>query len=544
MSVKRKRRSEQQIYGRNDMVNIEPNKKIYGSLGKTEKWFLNTVEGNPVTMANSREGSFEKEVTEFDLYGRSKQETTTGANLAKPKLQSGLRSGITVTKYDDGSYNFKGTCTDNIYAEVCVIDVEIGKTYYFSGGAKNGSSTTFQTYIISKDYSEVVSYNLVKKSFKANKESYYLNCAIYKGNTVDFTIKPMLNLGSEALPFEPYTGGKPSPSPEYPQEIVSVGGSGSIGVEITGKNLINADDYYSAYKQANGTYKSKTTILNNIRISLSEFVGKEITISVKLIVGVNTTVVFLMYVSSEQKKIIGSVIRTGLTGKSLLTVTPVSNTDYFVISYGDVMDDVTFSELQLESGSVATNYEPYKQPQSLKIVTPTGLPAIPVPSDTSGITYTDADGQAWISDEIDFSKGKYIQRVWKAEFDGSEDEKWLKGDANYISNECLPVVMNSRKGFCNQYIVGNNIRGIKIGDGTKALIVFDDFSDENALSNFKAHLASNPLSVMTYLDTPIETDLTEAQIQAYKSLTIFKPTTVVKNDSDSHMKLTYKAIGN
>lgn len=460
-------------------------------------------------------------------------------------------------------------------------------------------------------------------------------------------------------------------SAEMPLQDMVIYGK-SLQKTTTGKNLINADEYYSQFKQSDGTYKAKAVTLNDIRISLSEFVGKEITISVKLTVGANVSSVFLIYISSEQKKINGSVISSGLTGKSILTITPVSNTDYFVISFGSGNDDVIFSELQLELGSVATSYEPYtggkpspspeypqeivsvggslnetnktvavsaklmsdkviynfpdsskqytvilhgsnssvgvstkhvnarieykngskyilefennekvivttqknavglisnynngttifdyercgifegvlketdfepyKQPQSLQIATPTGLPAIQVPSDTSGITYTDADGQAWISDEIDFSKGKYIQRVWKAEFDGSEDEKWLKGDANYISNECLPVVMNSRKGFCNQYIVGNNIRGIKIGDGTKALIVFDDFSDENALSNFKAHLASNPLSVMTYLDTPIETDLTEAQIQAYKSLTTFKPTSIISNDAGAQMNVEY-----
>lgn len=33
----------------------------------------------------------------------------------------------------------------------------------------------------------------------------------------------MLNSGSAALPYEPYTGGAPSPSPDYPQEIVSAG---------------------------------------------------------------------------------------------------------------------------------------------------------------------------------------------------------------------------------------------------------------------------------------------------------------------------------
>lgn len=220
MSIKRKKQLGQQIYGRNDMVNIEPNKKIYGSLGKTEKWFLSTVEGNPVTMANSRNGSFEKEVTEFNLYGWSKQDGT--------------------------------------------------------------------------------------------------------------------------------------PSSDNPVEIESAGMRWSMG-----KNLVNADDYYSAYKQADGTYKSKTVTLNDIRISLSEFVGKEITISVKLTVGANASSVFLMYISSEQKKINGSVIRSGLTGKSILTITPVSNTDYFIISFGSGNDDVIFSELQLELGSVATSYEPY-----------------------------------------------------------------------------------------------------------------------------------------------------------------------------------------
>ena len=46
-------------------------------------------------------------------------------------------------------------------------------------------------------------------------------------------------------------------------------------------------------------------------------------------------------------------------------------------------------------------YEPYHTPQSTSISTPNGLPGIPVPSNTAGITYTDANGQAWIADDID-----------------------------------------------------------------------------------------------------------------------------------------------
>lgn len=489
--------------------------------------------GSPTTVTDSAEMPLQDMV----IYGKSKQKTTTGKNLLPITDKDVTQvNGVTFTKNGDGTCTVNGTASSVAWYRLgSDFTVQAG-TYTISDGTVSNNQSHFSDDNLTAGYNYSEKRTVTYDSEHIFKPYIRINVGSVLNNV---TFKPMLNIGSEALPFEPYTGGKPSPSPEYPQEIVSVGGSGSIGVEITGKNLINADEYYSQFKQSDGTYKAKTVTLNDIRISLSEFVGKEITISVKLTVGANVSSVFLMYISSEQKKINGSTIKSGLTGKSILTITPVSNTDYFIISFGSGNNDVTFSELQLELSSVATSYEPYKQPQSIQIATQTGLPAIQVPSGTSGITYTDANGQAWIADEIDFSKGKYIQRVWKAEFDGSEDEKWLKGDANYISNKCLPVVMNSRKGFCNQYIVGNNTRGIRIGNGNKALIVFDDFSNENALSNFKAHLASNPLVVMTYLDTPIETDLTEAQIQAYKSLTTFKPTSVISNDANAHMNVEY-----
>nr|DAQ03917.1 MAG TPA: hypothetical protein [Caudoviricetes sp.] len=497
--------------------------------------------GSPTTVTDSAEMPLQNMV----IYGKSEQKKTTGKNLAKPKLQSGLHSGITVTKYDDGSYNFKGTCTDAIYVEVCTIDVEIGKTYYFSGGAENASSTTFQTYIISNDYSEVVGYNLVKKSFKANKESYYLNCAIYKGATADFTIKPMVNLGSEALPYEPYTGGKPSPSPEYPQEIVSVGGSGSIGVEITGKNLFGGKTFADKIVELGGSLnETNKTVAVSAKLMSDKVIynfpdsSKQYTV---ILHGSNSSVgVSTKHVNARIEYKNGSKYILEFENNEKVIVTTQKNAVGLIGNYNNGTTIFDYERCGIFEGVLKeTDFEPYKQPQSLKIATPTGLPAIPVPSGTSGITYTDTDGQAWIADEIDFSRGKYVQRVWKAEFDGSEDEKWLKDDTNYISNECLPVVMNSRKGFCSQYIVGDSRRGIRIGNGNTMLVVFDDFSDENALSNFKVHLASNPLVVMTYLDTPIETDLTEAQIQAYKSLTTFKPTSVISNDANAQMEVEY-----
>ena len=55
------------------------------------------------------------------------------------------------------------------------------------------------------------------------EEQTTVQCYIASGNYTNKLITPMLNAGSTALPWEPYTGGQPSPSPEYPQELVSAG---------------------------------------------------------------------------------------------------------------------------------------------------------------------------------------------------------------------------------------------------------------------------------------------------------------------------------
>lgn len=60
----------------------------------------------------------------------------------------------------------------------------------------------------------------------------------------------MINSGSVALPFEPYTGGKPSPSPDYPQEIQSAGDNGNLSVIV--KNPDNEQMQSVSFSTPNG----------------------------------------------------------------------------------------------------------------------------------------------------------------------------------------------------------------------------------------------------------------------------------------------------
>lgn len=467
----------------------------------------------------------------------------------------------------------------------------------------------------------------------------------------------------------------------------------------TGKNLINADEYYSQFKQSDGTYKGENTVINKIAIPLAHFVGKKIVISANIDCP-STIDTMQIRAAIGENNYYGDIVYPNTNKRSVLTVTVQTQNDNFWFTYGSGSGQVIISDIQVELGSTATSYEPYtggvpalyqknveveligknlfggkafadeiveiggsldetnktvtisasklegkniyefpdktkqytvmlsghnlssaqsvnlrivyednshvdfllvngkmlfvtdknKKPkkiigiyytgttvfdyekfgifegvltetdfksyehQSFPIATPTGLPAVPVPSGTSGITYTDADGQAWIADEIDFARGKYIQRVWKVEFDGSEDEAWSSYQPS--NSYCFKILLDgimlpTRKEYvmCSsfQYLVSawNYADGTKIGysvdpldtTNTTAYFVYNVTS----IDQWRTWLASNPITLQYVLATPIETDLSEAQIQEYKSLTTFKPTSIISNDAGAQMEVEYAA---
>lgn len=60
----------------------------------------------------------------------------------------------------------------------------------------------------------------------AKEELTQLTIAKQGDGEINMRFRLMLNKGSSALDWEPYTGGQPSPSPDYPQAIKGVGGMG------------------------------------------------------------------------------------------------------------------------------------------------------------------------------------------------------------------------------------------------------------------------------------------------------------------------------
>lgn len=531
MSIKKQ--SEQQIYGRNDMIMLEQNNKIYGSLGLADRYVMKTEEGTRLILSNPKLGSFDDVLTEFVIYGMSKQVVTTGKNLCSIKscqLSMNVVSSdvIAWTKSSRVYYAFDTQNISGAKAYISIKYYDADKKIVGSNGSNPICDGTRKTGWFSGLNAQMGGSDIDLTTI----EYISVQLGLYTASVVvPSFIDNIMVCDEENQTYEPYTGGKPSPSPEYPQEIVSVGGNGSIGVEITGKNLFDLSKEYTS-----------TSVVNTFTFTLKP--STKYTLSTDFPATVNVASIYFGGLSSNINGVWKDRPKTFATDSSgnMIVHIRTLEQDNAPAIFNDVLNGVY--HIQLEEGNTATSYEPYHEPQSFSISTPTGLPAIPVPSDTSGITYTDTDGQAWIADEIDFARGKYVQRVWKGVFDGSEDEEWEKGGINYIHIKCLPVAMRDREGFCSQYIVGNNIRGIRIGNDNVSLIIFDDFSDENALSNFKANLSANPLKVMTYLDTPIETDITQEEIKDYQSLVTYDGTTIVENDAECYTKITYMAKGN
>ena len=353
------------------------------------------------------------------------------------------------------------------------------------------------------------------------------------------------------------------PSPDNPQEIESVGGTGNIEVAIQGKNLLRGRLYHAKYSSGIGfIYNEDEMVLPYAPSKENDGIGyivpcepgKRYTFSVSN-PNKNAAVGISEYKTFEDAKNHQNAIgyrtvalpETSYTSKSqgvLLCVLAAKWTD------GNTsLHECTVSELlQLELGSNVTAYEHPKTLQSITLQTPNGLPGIPV---TSGGNYTDANGQQWVCDEIDLEREKYIERRWQKVFDGSEDWRIYSSSRfkGYMIDGILPFSDSRRAGFCNMFTVSENteiIESIWLGVGNSILYTvsnrfYDESLEDKGLANWKAFLAENPMKVMTYLDTPIERGLAPEEIAAYKALRTYSPTTVVSNDAGCHMETTYTA---
>lgn len=336
-----------------------------------------------------------------------------------------------------------------------------------------------------------------------------------------------------------------TPTPDAPVELVSVGDSGSVGVTVAGKNLVTGiTNGNSANNYEAALYAQVDTLLpdTNYFISFTGASGHKAYIN-------EYVADFTYFICTGSRQGFLFHTRTSLFKDNSNSYSPESG--WLILkNFAENTVAPSFSDVQIEAGTVMTDYEAPVPYQTLPISTPNGLPGIPV---TSGGNYTDADGQQWICDEVDFARGVYVQRVGKINVYESSVNDWGGSSGGYhdfnITGEFYDTetyIYRNIPALCNKLPYSNNLSTGKFcyfttnssGYGGYARFGFRVPSDIGTVDQFKAYVG-NDCVIYYKLKEPVETPIPEDELAAYAALHTNRPNTTVYNDAGAHMDVGY-----
>ena len=359
-----------------------------------------------------------------------------------------------------------------------------------------------------------------------------------------------------------------TPSPENPVPIVSAGASGSIETTITGKNLLTGRLYFGDYINASARIRNENAVslpytpdreTKGVCYTVPVKKGVTYTFSVTN-PNTNARLFLALYRTFEDAFNTDNVL-SQTNAPSSISITASEDGILVCLIAGTWTDgsttihECTASELlQLEIGSTATTYEaPHSQ--SLTISTPNGLPGIPV---NSGGNYTDAEGQQWVCDEIDYARKVYVQKITQIMFDGSSDELWKIATNATTQRNFFQILLeeaalrNNRNDnvlLCQAFTYMSYGYDTPSGDNTVCFQSNDlsfacSTSLFNSVDDWKQYLTENPMTLIYAIANPIETPLSEEEIAAYRTLHTYDGATVVSTAEDvAGLEVKYLADG-
>jgi hypothetical protein len=428
-----------------------------------------SVSGESITAGNSAE----KPLIGLTVHGRADQVSTTGAQLFN-------KSTVTPESYVRDTDGAVVASTTRPACASDYITLDGAESIYITSTMTSNRWGAF--YNDRKEYvSGIAGYS---SPITVPVGAVYIRLTVADDNLDTF----MVNTGSTALPYEPYTGGAPSPSVEYPQAIDIAGSGGSINVKVVGANLFDI----SKVQSISGASGSQTTNNNDgtllVQSSRGDSSGgyedgKNVLRDLCPELRVGDVAVLSAKSTGSDKRIYLRGSKSPWTFGISRTISE-TDLDSIVMFYASgTSTSATISEIMINAGSVALPYEPYKTPQSVSLSTPNGLAGLKV---SSGGNYTDASGQQWICDELvrnERGTGKRIQRI---------------GIIESYASETINTAYMSTTG--------------QLTEGATVIYVLDD---------------------------AIETDLTAEEIAALSALHTYSPTTTISNDAGCDMTAAY-----
>lgn len=445
--------------------------------------------------------------------GNTVQNSTKGLNLINCTPKTTTINGITMVNNGDGTYTVNGTSTDDFDIALAPYTTKQNIYYTLSGCPSGGSKTTY--YLDPRGYE----YDTGRGTTIINPNqdfSNYIRIVIKKDVTVNnLLFKPMFNEGQTAQPFEPYTGGQPSPSPEYPQEIKAVNELSGV---MCGKNLINpatvANDYFINDQNGKLTPALKCNATDYIKIqpNTNYYISKN----------PSKKVCWGAWYDKNKKHV------KAITGDKYGTVvTSPSNAHYIRLTLNHSGTNPNF----------ANNMYLYRcNTDNLLFERFFG----------SNLNYTFQNPLYRIGDVydyIDFNRGKIVRNIGVITFDGSDDEGWCLSLTQYTNNIRFytsilgdSTIHLNLLVLCNKFsyiknMQGNDLMGISYTNTLDIQLDKSNFSTQD-LTGFKTWLNKNPITVYYQLATPTEEDIPQELLTQLQLLKTYYPQTNIMFDTE------------
>lgn len=390
-------------------------------------------------------------IQDMMIYGKSEQFTTTGKNLA---------NGQNANVYINGSVNVCGFANGNTGMAIDVS--KLTNVTISTRSIQDRYRAACVNTIPQQLANTVTCYN--GKNKDGTKVSYTIDTTDYNYLIINATKLEDIQAeeGAEATSYEPYTGGKPSPSPDYPQEIKSVV---NPVIKACGANILNiknkdetvSDKNGLTYSAKNGVIKVKGTATSNISIGIMQQ-----TASTRLKLKKNNTYIFNpnpvktkesdnVYLDFTNSYSIGISLKSNNVNKPIKINEKDTKREFDLVvrvKQGEVIDMEWKPQLLLNESLL-----PYKPYTEQTVALPYTFNAIPVESG-GNITI---DGQQYIADYVDVERGKIIKKVDSSKLDNTQSiidkTEWLLAEPQEI--DLTEEEISALKAFATYYPVTN-----------------------------------------------------------------------------------------
>ena len=503
---------------------LEVLQSIPEDMGKIQDTTLikSTESGTEINLTDSSDMN----IQELHLFGKSEQKTTKGIQLLDlSSMNSGTGDGLTYTNRGDGSVQVSGTATSqvgNIWFKgkydtnseklTTLLTLEAGKKYYIKDcilfeGMANINTQTEVIEVSAEEYPE------------GRRITGIRNPRQVVGKTYNEVIYPLIAESSTAVDWEPYTGGQPSPSPDYPQGIESVE---NPTVKIVGKNKMKTYVYSSADYRGGVLIFNEYLMKGDTYYTLSADFG-------------NSSYYVNENIETAKKM-------TTLTGKTSITFKTVKNIPLTaagkvpLLKRGAASKEIP-QKLMLVEGKTAEEYEEYME-QTTKLTCE--LNGIDEVKDELIIR---ADGTGQI-----VQKNYYAKKIKPIDGKFSKDESRTNTDLVYF-NINTPLAKATTfakvKGYSNIFSLEK--RNIWVTDTcgidfhtnidinkVRVLIRIEKNDDINTI-------LEKGVDIQYELKEPIVTELSSEEVQKILALHTNKPNTTIWNDQEAEMQVTYVA---